>query len=112
VRNLSQFTKKEINHLFKTGKRVVAHPALVILRASGVYSYGRILPIISRKIGNAPQRNKLKRRLKSIFYEERLFEKGFDLAIITKPGAADLSFDQLKELLLKATYPETNRARQ
>ena len=37
--------------------------------------YAKILIVTPKKIGSAPVRNLLKRRLKSIFYEEKLYER-------------------------------------
>jgi ribonuclease P protein component len=53
-------------------------------------------------VGNAPERNLLRRQLKAIFYEEKLFERGFECIIILRKEAVPLSFAQLKELLLDA----------
>jgi len=38
-------------------------------------SFGKILIIIPGKTGNAIKRNKIRRQIKAIFYEEKLFEK-------------------------------------
>ncbi len=61
---------------------------------------GRILIITPRKVGNAPQRNLLRRRLKAIFREEKIFEKSHDMIIYCRKGAAGLTFQDLKSLLV------------
>ncbi len=63
--------------------------------------FARILIIASTKTGTAPKRNLFKRRLKSIFYENKLFEQPDDIAVIARNGALELSFDQLKKILLE-----------
>jgi|SRR5579863_1656433 ribonuclease P protein component len=100
AREITRFSKKEIDYLFQRARRVLKHPAFVILLAPRQREFGHILIIASRKVGNAPERNKIRRQLKSIFYEEKLFEHPFDVAIIVHKYAVDVSFDQLKELLM------------
>lgn len=64
-------------------------------------SFGRILAVVSRKYGNAPERNLIKRRLKAIFWEERLYEKNIDFAVIARPAGKLYDFEQLKKLVLE-----------
>ena len=102
VRNLSRFTKKEIDALFKKARRVIKHQGLHILVAPKQKEYGRILIIASRKTGNAPTRNKIRRRLKSIFYEQELYKQEYDCIVIVKKEGPLLTFEQLKKLLVQA----------
>lgn len=103
ARDITKFSsKKAIDELFKKARRVIKHSGLHILIAPKTESFGRILIIASRKTGNAPERNKIRRRLKSIFYEEKLYEKDLDCIVIVKREGTALPFVELKELLLKA----------
>jgi ribonuclease P protein component len=77
------------------------------LLAPAQADFARVLIIASRKVGNAPERNLMRRRIKSIFYEEKLYDQKFDCAIILQKKSLDLTFDQLKELILKA-YRKVN----
>jgi len=101
-RELTRFTQHEIDYAFKNARRVIAQPGIHILLAPKQKELGRILVIASRHIGNAVRRNKLKRQLRSIFNENKLFENPFDCLIIFKKHKDELSFDALKTLLLKA----------
>ncbi len=87
----------------KTARAFVRHAGFVILAAPRTRETARVLIVIPKKVGNAPTRNKLRRQIKSIFYEEKLFERGNDWVVIVKPAATHLSFAQIKELLLKAS---------
>ncbi len=100
AKKLSKFTQREIDHLFKHARRVLRNASCTILLAPRQADFGRVLIVISRKVGNAPERNLIRRRIKSIFYEEKLYERPFDCVIIAQKKMVELSFDQLKELVL------------
>ena len=101
-KNLSRFTKKEVDHIFKSGQRVLKQAGLLILVAPQQGPSGRILVITPRASGNAPQRNTIRRRLKALYLEEKLYERGYDCVVLVKSEAITLSFDELKVLLLQA----------
>ena len=102
MKRLSRFTKQEVSQMFKKARRSLRHPGLDIMFAPKEQETGRILVITSRRTGPASQRNRIRRRLKAIFYEEKLSERGFDCIVIVKKPGVDLNFDELKELLLKS----------
>jgi len=100
VRALTRFTSGEIKKLMYQGKLVYTDACLDIKLQKTSQPFSKILVITPRKIGSAPQRNLLKRRLRSIFYEEHLYERGSNLAIFCKKGSPLLPFARLKEILL------------
>jgi ribonuclease P protein component len=100
AKRLSKFTKREIDYLFKHARRVFRSPACTILLAPRQAEFGRVLIVTSRKVGNAPERNLIRRRIKSIFYEEKLYDHSFDCVIIAQKKMTDLSFDDLKDIIL------------
>lgn len=71
-----------------------------ILNAPRALSHGRILVVTSRKIGNAVKRNRVRRRIKALFYERNLFLSPFDWVVIVKKGGVDLSFKDLETILV------------
>jgi len=101
-RRLSQFSKKEIDRAFADARCVAKQQELTILASPRQGEFARILPIIPRKVGTAPVRNKLRRRLKAIFYESQLYERDHDLLVLTRKGAGELTFEQLQEILARA----------
>jgi len=109
ARTITKFTKKEIDLFFANARRILKHPAFTILLASAQKDFGRILIITSRKVGTAPVRNKIRRRIKSIFYEAKLFELPFDCAVIVRSQAKALSFDELKKLILDTYLRATQK---
>ena len=102
AQKFTQFTKKEIDQLFKSARKVLHRPGIIILLAPRTKEIGRLLAVIPRKVGNAPVRNKLRRRLKAIFYQQSFTQKPFDVIVLAKQGAADYSFDDLKAFLIEA----------
>jgi len=99
---LSSFTKTEISNLFAQASALLRDSNFTILYAPKISTFGRILIVAPRRIGTAPQRNRLKRRIRALFYEEKLFEKGHDFAIILKKNAKNLSFQELKKKIMDA----------
>lgn len=95
----SSLTKKEIQTIFKLGKRVLRSEGLDIIVHPGLTASGRVLVVTSRKIGSAPWRNKARRRIKAIFFTQQLYKAGIDcIVIMKKPGLA-YSYQQLEQLL-------------
>ena len=99
-KNISRFSSKEIDSVFKKANVFFKSSKLTILGASSKKLFGRILVITSRVVGCAPKRNRIRRRLKSIFYENEIFKKKYDLIVIIKKDGIDLPFSKLKEIML------------
>jgi len=101
VRKISKFTKSEIDYLFHHVRRVVRTKACTILVAPRQKEdFGRVLVIASRKVGNAPERNLIRRRIKSIFYEEKLFALSLVFLLLAFKHLIILLFVNLKSFLL------------
>ncbi len=102
VRSLSVFQTAEIRQLFAQARLALKVPSIEIRTAPAHKGFGRILIVVPRRVGTAPQRNLIKRRFKAIFYEQRLYEFKKDVLIFTSPGAAKFSFAMLANYLHKA----------
>ncbi len=100
VRKITQFTKKEIDQLWKDVHQVDKRDGILLLKAPRSGDIGRILIIVPKKIGNAPTRNKIRRQIKSLFYENKLYQKDFDWIILVKKSIKHLTFAKLQDLLL------------
>lgn len=96
------FTKKDVEELFHTATRVLRNPGLDILLAPKKLALGRLLIITPRKIGTAPERNKVRRQFKALFHEQQLSKGQYDCIIIMKKAGINSKFLQLKEMLLRA----------
>ena len=98
-RAVSSFTAREIASLLKRARQIFTSPQLSIKAGLKNDIHSRILIITPKKMGTAPLRNLIKRRLKALFYEEKLFNSPFDLVIYCKKGATELPYADLKILL-------------
>ncbi|KKP35572.1 MAG: Ribonuclease P protein component [candidate division TM6 bacterium GW2011_GWF2_32_72] len=98
---LTTFRQKEVQQLFDSVEKRHKNLGLTILLAPKILSYSRILIITPKKTGSAPERNLIRRRLKAIFYEEKLFENNpYDCIVLARPEATKLSFLDLKRILI------------
>lgn len=102
ARDITRFSKREIDYLFKTARRLKKNEFFTLLYMPRTQLFSRILVIISKKVGNAPVRNTIKRQIRSIFYEEKFFNLPSDYAIIFHKPAAALSFQDLKKQFIHA----------
>jgi ribonuclease P protein component len=101
ARNITNFKCKEITDLFKKVKCSFCSESFKILYGPRQRSFARVLVIASRKVGNAPARNQIKRRLRAVFYENRLYEKPYDFIVIIRAEACSLSFEALRALFME-----------
>jgi len=100
VNTISSFRQSEITELLKNAQVKTRIPGLRILTAPSLLTeYSRILIITPRRSGNAPQRNLIRRRIKSIFVEDNLFKNGFDFIVIVRREGIETDFKTLKKLL-------------
>lgn len=100
ARLIRTFSRNEIISLIKNSKNLCRYPEFDIKSMQAANEYGRILIITSKKIGSAPKRNKARRRLRAIFYEEKLYLKHLDVVVFCKEAINNISFDKLKSNLI------------
>jgi ribonuclease P protein component len=107
ARIITQWHKKEIIRLFRTAKRSMVRAGLDIRLASRSNpEISRILIVIPKKVGSAPVRNLIRRRLKSLFFEKQLYTEPYDWLILVRPEAAQLSFAELNDLIMQAALQQ------
>lgn len=98
----ARLSRSEIQQLLAIAKRVMRRAACDILIAPTEKEQGRLLVITPRRIGSAPQRNTVRRRLKAIFRTYHFDQAGYDCAVIVKTPGVDLSSAVLVEHLKAA----------
>ncbi len=61
----------------------------------------RLIVITPKKVGSAPMRNLLKRRSKSIFYQDKMHTSANDWIIFFLPSHSILGYEKLRSQLLE-----------
>lgn len=97
---MTRLSRTEVLSLLKNARMVCRHVGLDVRAAQRSADLGKILIIIPRKVGSAPERNLIRRRIKAVFYEERFFELPFDWVFFVKPEATAWHFSQMREHML------------
>jgi ribonuclease P protein component len=92
--------KKRIDHLFKSGGKAFGKNLMLRFeRSTEVDPPFQVVFAVSRKLGGAPVRNRIKRRLREALFlllkEGKVKQTGFELAIIPKREVVDLDFSEL-----------------
>jgi ribonuclease P protein component len=100
--DMTNFKQHEVDELFKATIARYKIQGLDIRLAPKFLSRARILIVTPRACGNAPKRNRIRRRIKSIFYEQQYYEQAYDWIILVRKEAIMLEFDQLKALMAQA----------
>jgi ribonuclease P protein component len=65
--------------------------------------------VVTRRLGNAVQRNRVKRVLREFFRRHRTRLPAADLVIMAKKGAADLGYHQVQEELGRLLLPRAGK---
>jgi ribonuclease P protein component len=102
-RTLYRFEASEVKTILKRGKRVLKTPTCDIIVTPKAHENGRILVITPKRIGKASQRNKVRRRIKALFYEQKFYVRGVDCLAIIKKEGIDTPFDELVAIF-KASF--------
>jgi ribonuclease P protein component len=100
ARRITLWSNKEVGGLLKKSCRLYISPEFDVKVAPTRDAIGKILIIVSSRIGAAPARNKFKRRVKALFYQEKLYQKGYHWVIFAKKPGLKLGFQALKSIIL------------
>ncbi len=91
---------KEFNYIYKKGEKVsTQHFTLFVVKSK--YNNYRIGFSVSKKLGKANVRNKLKRRLREITRRDISIKNFQNYVVMARAGAEELDFKILREELKK-----------
>lgn len=99
VRDLFSLDRSDFVFLIRTSTIVFDSDLFRIKSRRAVHPYGRMAIVTPKRVGTAPVRNLMKRRLKAIFYEEKLYTNNKDIVIFVKPKIHPVSFSKIKSIL-------------
>lgn len=85
-------TSAEIRHLIRRGKKMT-HP--LVLSYSLAADHSRAAVVVSKDVGNAPTRNRVRRRIRHILASE-LPGRSVDVVVRALPASAAASWDELR----------------
>lgn len=89
-------TQSEFGAVFEGGEKFVC-PDFVILTKETTHGYPRLGVVVSKKVGNAIVRNKVKRSFREIFrqlsYQDKMSQR--DFVIIARRSASRVGFQKL-----------------
>ncbi|MCK4651429.1 ribonuclease P protein component [Candidatus Babeliales bacterium] len=100
-KQLFQFKQKEIKEAFEKATLKDKILGLKLLQAPSDKDFGKLLIVIPAKTGTAYKRNKIRRQIKAIFYEENLFKKATNSILFVYKQSLNLTFEQIKGFLIK-----------
>ena len=88
--------KKQFTYIYKKGKRV-SNKFLTLFVLTSKYKSYKIGYSVSKKIGKATVRNKVKRRLKEIVRLSSLPQSNFNYVLMAREGIENLDFKNLEK---------------
>ncbi len=88
--------KKDFSYLYKKGRLTRGTYFNLIFLPNGL-SYSRMAVVASKKIGNAVQRNRVRRRVRELFRRNKeLLTLPVDMIVVTKKGVQDASWENMR----------------
>ncbi len=89
--------QKDFFHLYKEGKRYRGK-YFTLIYLSSASSVSRMAVVVSKKVGNAVKRNKIKRWIRTLFRRNKsLLKHPIDIVIIIKKEILEASWPKLRE---------------
>ncbi|CAM3631263.1 ribonuclease P protein component [Marinicrinis lubricantis] len=97
-----RLAKREHFHIvFKYGKSVVNHQFVLYYRSSRHIEHFRLGVSVSKKIGNAVVRNRIRRKMKEIvrLHKDEV-ARGYDLIMIARKPVTEMDYHQMEKSIL------------
>jgi len=91
---------KDFQTVFQSGKSTANRQFVVYVLDRKDQDHFRIGLSVSKKLGNAVTRNRIKRLIRQFFLEHKLQMKPKDFVIIARKPVVDMSYEEVKKSLL------------
>jgi ribonuclease P protein component len=96
--------RRDFSQVYRRGRRRESPKAMLISlqrrSEAPVSDPTRIGFAVSKKVGKAHDRNRIKRRLREAIRTLSV-RKGFDVVLVARPGSADLDFESVRALVVQ-----------
>lgn len=100
--------RKEFGYIYKKGKIAFSQSFNVLYVKSNRENF-KMGFSISKKIGNAVVRNKVKRILRNIVMNNKhILQSFFNYIVVAKPGIANIAYAQLEQEFIKCVSKNTS----
>lgn len=103
-------TRRDFDRVFQSGRKVVNRQLVVWILAAEPGTTSRVGLMVSRKVGNSPRRNRVKRLLREAFRRlaPTLERAPLQMVLLARPGAAPTD---LREALASLEHALKTHAR-
>ncbi len=91
--------ERDFNDIFTKGSNF-ANRKFVVYKLEKGQAHFRVGISVSKKLGNAVMRNRIKRRIRHVLIELRDWLVTDDFVVIARKGVEELSYQELKQNLL------------
>ncbi len=92
---------EEFQQIIQEGVKTVTRSFITYRRKATMLTNDRVGISVSKKLGNAVERNKIKRQVRTMVAEATDFRSGFDTVIIVRNRYNERSYQENKKELLK-----------
>lgn len=91
--------ERDFNDIFTKGNNA-ANRKFVVYHLAGEQEHFRVGISVSKKLGNAVTRTRIKRRLRHVLIECQQYLVSEDFVIIARKGVEELSYQEIKKNLI------------
>jgi len=89
--------KRDFSSLYRNGSRFRGRYFTLVYRRNGL-AFSRLAVVVSRKVGAAVTRNRVKRRFRELFRRNKaMMAEPVDIIVVAKPEAGGLAWPEFRD---------------